>query len=144
MYIPCPISLHTMRLTLYVLMDSSFFDTIKLGWWVVLVYIKGSQVHICKYNCISQQCEDTTGHISSEASLFCQRLWVASLPRVNEMKICPATVERVDYILDIHEMSRGMRFPTMWYVRPAKSHISLRIRAVWSEPLLVTLRFYEC
>ena len=27
-------------------------------------------------------------------------------------------------------MSRGMRFPTMWYVRPAKSQISLRIRAV--------------
>ena len=24
-------------------------------------------------------------------------------------------------------MSRGMRFPTMWYVRPAKSQISLRI-----------------
>ena len=30
---------------------------------------------------------------------------------------------------NIH-MSRGMRFPTMWYVRPAKPQISLRIRAV--------------
>ena len=28
------------------------------------------------------------------------------------------------------EMSRGMRFPTMWYVRPAKPQISLRIRAI--------------
>ena len=27
-------------------------------------------------------------------------------------------------------MSRGMRFPTMWYVRAAKPQISLRIRAV--------------
>ena len=27
-----------------------------------------------------------------------------------------------------------MRFPTMWYVRPAKAQTSLRIRAVWSEP----------
>ena len=27
-------------------------------------------------------------------------------------------------------MSRDMRFPTMWYVRPAKPQISLRIRAV--------------
>ena len=26
-------------------------------------------------------------------------------------------------------MSHGMRFPTMWYVRPAKPQISLRIRA---------------
>ena len=37
-----------------------------------------------------------------------------------------------------------MGFPTMWYVRPAKPQISLRIRAVWSEPLLVAWIFYEC
>ena len=30
-----------------------------------------------------------------------------------------------------------MRFPTMCYVRPAKAQTSLRIRAVWSELLLV-------
>ena len=35
------------------------------------------------------------------------------------------------------QMSREMRFPTMWYVRPAKAQTSLRIRADWSEPLLV-------
>ena len=29
-----------------------------------------------------------------------------------------------------YHMSRGMRFPSMWYVRPAKAHTSLRIRAV--------------
>ena len=29
-----------------------------------------------------------------------------------------------------HYMSRGMGFPTMWYVRPAKPQISLRICAV--------------
>ena len=29
-----------------------------------------------------------------------------------------------------------MRIPTMWYLRPAKPQTSLRIRAVWSEPLL--------
>ena len=32
----------------------------------------------------------------------------------------------------------------MWYVRPAKPQISLRIRAVWSEPLLVAWVFYDC
>ena len=42
------------------------------------------------------------------------------------------------------EMSRDMRFPTMWYVRPAKTQISLRIHAVWSEPLLVAWIFSEC
>ena len=29
-----------------------------------------------------------------------------------------------------HNLSRDMRFPTMWYVQPAKPQISLRIRAV--------------
>ena len=28
-------------------------------------------------------------------------------------------------------------FPTVWYVRPATPQTSLRIRADWSEPLLV-------
>ena len=32
----------------------------------------------------------------------------------------------------------------MWYVRPAKTQISLRIHAVWSEPFLVAWIFYEC
>ena len=30
----------------------------------------------------------------------------------------------------LNKMSQCMRFPTMWYVRPAKPQISLRIRAV--------------
>ena len=29
------------------------------------------------------------------------------------------------------------KFPTMWYMRPAKAKTSLRIRIVWSEPLRV-------
>ena len=41
-------------------------------------------------------------------------------------------------------MSRDMRFPKMWYVRPAKAQTSLRIPAVWSEHLLVTWIFYDC
>ena len=41
-------------------------------------------------------------------------------------------------------MSRNIRFPTMWeYVRPAKPRVSLRIRSVWSEPLLVAWIYYE-
>ena len=39
---------------------------------------------------------------------------------------------------------RDMRLPTMWYVWPVKPEISMRIRAVWSEPLLVVWIFYEC
>ena len=31
----------------------------------------------------------------------------------------------------------------MWYVRPSKPQISLRIRAVWSEHLLVVLTLHE-
>ena len=41
------------------------------------------------------------------------------------------------------KLSHGMRFPTMWYLRPAKPQISLHIRAVISEPLLVACIFYD-
>ena len=44
----------------------------------------------------------------------------------------------------IHNMNPKMRFPTMWYVWLAKAQTSLRICAVWLEPLLVTWIFYEC
>ena len=36
----------------------------------------------------------------------------------------------------VYEMSRDTAFPTRLHVRPAKTHISLRIRAGWSEPPL--------
>ena len=36
----------------------------------------------------------------------------------------------IDKTAKIAQMSRGMRFPTMWYVRPAKAQTCLRIRAV--------------
>ena len=42
----------------------------------------------------------------------------------------------------ILNMSRNMRFPTMWYVRPAKPQFSLHICTVWSVPLLVAWIFY--
>ena len=40
-------------------------------------------------------------------------------------------------------MNHGMRFPTMWYVRPARAQTSLRVRAVRSEPLLVSYLEYS-
>ena len=40
------------------------------------------------------------------------------------------------------ERGSDMRFSTMWYVRPAKTQISLRIHAVWSELLLVAWILY--
>ena len=41
-------------------------------------------------------------------------------------------------------LSQCMRFPTTWYVPPAKPQISLRICAVWSECLLVAWVIYDC
>ena len=41
-------------------------------------------------------------------------------------------------------LNRDMRFPNMWFVRPAMAQTSLHIRAVWSEPLQVAWVFYEC
>ena len=48
------------------------------------------------------------------------------------------------FLIIYYDMSQCMRFPTMWYVRPTKHQISLRIRTVWSEPLLVAWIFYHC
>ena len=40
-------------------------------------------------------------------------------------------VKRSDIkIVQINVLSRDMRFPKMWYVRPTKPQISLRIRTV--------------
>ena len=50
----------------------------------------------------------------------------------------------VDTRWSIVHLSHDMGFPTICYVRPAKPQISLRIRAVWSEPLLVVWIFYDC
>ena len=44
--------------------------------------------------------------------------------------------------LELAQLSQCMRFPTMWYVRPAKAQTSLHIRAVWSELLLVWVLSY--
>ena len=51
----------------------------------------------------------------------------------------PETPKRIRW-----QMSRDMRFPKMWHVRPAKAEMSLRIRAVWSEHLLVAWILYDC
>ena len=48
------------------------------------------------------------------------------------------------HLIRTTDVSRDMKFPTMLYVRPAKPHFSLRIPAVWSEPLLVVWIFFEC
>ena len=42
------------------------------------------------------------------------------------------------------DVSRHMRFQTMWYVRTAKIQTRLRIRAVQSEHLVVVWIFYDC
>ena len=44
---------------------------------------------------------------------------------------------------NIWHMSHDMRFPTMWNVRHAKAQTRLRIREVWSEPLLVAWISYD-
>ena len=45
----------------------------------------------------------------------------------NSIYLSPCLVR---HLLFCYEMSRDMRFPTLWYVRPAKPQISLHICAV--------------
>ena len=51
--------------------------------------------------------------------------------------MCVLTIENLNEERNLEDippmeldLSRDMRFPTMWYVRPAKPQISLGIRAV--------------
>ena len=62
------------------------------------------------------------------------------IPRINNESERPTLrpMPRKNIIEPWHEI------PTMWYVRPAKPQISLRICTVCSEPLLVAWIFYEC
>ena len=39
-------------------------------------------------------------------------------------------IQSVQMLKEISNLSRDMRFPTMWYGRPAKAQTSLRISAV--------------
>ena len=57
---------------------------------------------------------------------------------------CKSTKSSVIKRKRVFHISQYMRYLTMWYVRPAKPQISLRICAVWSEPLLVAWVFYDC
>ena len=44
-----------------------------------------------------------------------------------------ASADNMSVEVCVNVMSRGTAFTTTWHVRPAKTQISLRIRAVWSE-----------
>ena len=46
------------------------------------------------------------------------------------LNVVTAVCRRISPNINVYNMSQCMRFPTMWYVRPAKPQISLRIRAV--------------
>ena len=68
-----------------------------------------------------------------------------SLDESSDQTLVLAVFTRLDRDLThmLYILCRGMRFPTTWYVRPAMAQTSLRIRAVWSEPLLVAWIFYD-
>ena len=80
--------------------------------------------------------------------LLNSRCWVQAYISSKNESMYPSgvwTLPQRDFThIHIIIMSRDMRFPTMWYVRPAKPQISLRIRAVCSEPLLSAWIFYDC
>ena len=63
---------------------------------------------------------------------------------ISYRNICSGSSHRNAFSKNPKHMSHDMRFTTMWYVRQAKAQTSLRIRAVWSAPLLVAWIFYDC
>ena len=106
-------------------------------------YINVERCGICNnFNHISHlRCASGVKNaVGTSLLVFCLRMGaVASILRVSIQDFHSCTC----FALALLNMSHNMRFPTMWYVRPAKAQTSLRIRAVWSEPLLVAWIFSD-
>ena len=74
-----------------------------------------------------------------------QKIWVRKYLQFYAENFCLSKhVIYMSLLSSANYLSQCMRFPTMWYVRSAKPQISLRIRAVWSEPLPVAWIIYDC
>ena len=57
-----------------------------------------------------------------------KRTFVSLIHKTNSVNSTEFRIRTVTvYTAYSHKMSQCMRFPTMWYVRPAKPQISLRI-----------------
>ena len=74
-------------------------------------------------------------NIFSGMPSVCQTVWIQIRPGILPGLIWVQTVWKTtltseEFNFFLFYMSRSMRFPTMWYVRPAKAQTSLRIRAV--------------
>ena len=82
-------------------------------------------------------CRNHPIRIHTVAKLFKETCLQLEWRRLTCLTVWYKTGIRVVY----RNMSSDMKFPIRWHVRPAKAHTSLRIRAVWSEPLLVARIF---
>ena len=80
--------------------------------------------------------------VNSTLQLQMHELWnLSNCVHVSNFKQSQEVSAKLNYHMDLYlkkysqlilqciEMSRNMRFPTMWYVRPAKAQTCLRIRA---------------
>ena len=86
---------------------------------------------------------DQTGGVVQTVHFFLADRDMTNLNGKKTFNSCETTSHAYAKKLIIN-LSHNMRFPTILYMRPAKPQISLRIRAVWSQPLLVACIFYEC
>ena len=70
-------------------------------------------------------------------------LWISVLQTNILFENRTKSVRNIRTFTAMQKKSCNMRFPTMWYVQPAKAQTSLHICAVLSEHLLVTWIFYN-
>ena len=154
--------------------SKSKFKKIEVWIFEVLLYIRFSDEHVWRRKGKPWSnygaCKDLTHLLSDFNKIGLQRFQSKTLMLYSHMKVldqdhqvkylmlselsksfseesCIVSLDNIGTMFGISywkNLSQCMRFPTMWYVRPAKPQISLRIGAVWSEPLLVAWIFYEC
>ena len=117
------------------------FNIFFRSWNFYFSTFSGTKIHVCW----NLETYDPLKYKINKPMLIVSICMVKSIRKKRVNYTCNFCLSKLILTQRVHRyLSRFMRFPTMRYVRPAEPQISVRIRAVWSEPLLVTWVFYEC
>ena len=109
--------------------------------WHLVLFCRFESLSLLSKNVISKLWRRWTS-IESFVSVVCNCfkyiLWnytCSDFTRIAIRTTCEISLFEIIVCKELY-MSRLMTKPTKWHVRPAKTHISLGIRTVWSESLL--------
>ena len=105
--------------------EMKFLNNISVYYLLLLFDVSIPIFH--QYGGISIECQET--ETAMVTTLTHYKDGMAAVLIINHTERCDLKFNQ-RYAKPFYHVSRDMRFSTMWYVRPAKPQISLRIRTV--------------